>query len=53
MYGCEIWAGEHMEPCERLQLKFLKMLLNVKNSTPSCMVYGELGMFPCYIEAKC
>ena len=47
LYGVEIWGFESLEWLERLYLKFLKILLNVKMSTPSVMVYGELG---CFIE---
>ena len=39
--------------CEKLQLKFMKLVLNVRSSTPTCMVLGELGKFPVSIDAKC
>ncbi|XP_025099686.1 uncharacterized protein LOC112567141 isoform X3 [Pomacea canaliculata] len=53
LYGSEIWAFESLDMCDRMQLRFLKMLLNVKSSTPTCMVLGELGTFPVSIFAKC
>ena len=46
LYGCEIWGYESLATIEAFHLRFLKMLLRVKQSTPSFMVYGELGEFP-------
>ena len=31
---------------ERIQLKVLKYLFNLKKSTPTYMIYGELGIVP-------
>jgi hypothetical protein len=53
LYGCEVWAHENMEVCERLQLKFIKLLLKLRISTPTCMTLGEVGMFPVSLDAKC
>jgi len=53
IYGSEIWALETLELCDRLQLRFLKILLNLRTSTPNCIVLGEVGKFPVSIEAKC
>ena len=53
LYNCEVWAHEKMELCDKLQLKFLKMILNVKTSTPTCMVLGEVGCYPVSLDAKC
>jgi hypothetical protein len=53
LYGCEIWAYENMDVVTKLQLRFLKLLLGVKVSTPTCMVLGELGRYPIELEAKC
>ncbi len=39
--------------CVRLQLRFLKMVLGLKTSTPSCMVFGETGSYPVEIEINC
>jgi hypothetical protein len=33
-------------------LKFYKILLNLKSSTPNYMVYGELGRYPIDIDIK-
>ena len=53
LYGCEIWACEKMEVISKLQLRFLKLTLGVKVTTPTCMVLGEVGRYPIEIEAKC
>ena len=37
---------------ERVHLKFCKIILHVKKSTPDFMVYGELGRFPLGIYVK-
>jgi hypothetical protein len=35
-----------------MQLSFCKLLLELKTSTPSYMIYNELGWFPIEIEIK-
>ena len=52
LYGCEVWGYEKLDIIEKLRLKYLKFVLNVKSSTPSCMVYGELGIHPLEIDVK-
>jgi hypothetical protein len=52
LYGCEIWGFSNIELLERVQLKFCKLLLNLKKSTPNCMVYGELGVYPLSVSVK-
>ncbi len=46
LYGCEIWGFENNSILDRLHLKFCKMLLGIKKTTPTCMVLGELGRLP-------
>ena len=53
LYGCEVWGYENLEVCERMQLKFLKIVLHLRRSTPTCMVLGELGTYPVSLDAKC
>ena len=48
-YSCEIWNFCNFRDIERVHLKFCKLLLNVKASTSSMGVYGELGRYPLYI----
>ncbi len=52
LYGCEIWGFGKNDVLERIHLKFCKIILNLKSSTPNYMVYGELGRFPIDIDIK-
>jgi hypothetical protein len=52
LYGCEVWGFGKNEVLERVHLKFCKILLNLKSSTPNYMVYGELGGYPIDIDIK-
>ena len=42
-YGCEVWGYELFEQIEIFHRNFLRTLLNVRNSTPKAMIYGELN----------
>ena len=46
LYASEIWGFENKNSIERVHLQFCKSILKVRNSTPNCYVYGELGRFP-------
>ena len=50
LYGCELWGVGNIESIERVQLKFYKQTLGLKKSTPSNMIYGELGITPLDID---
>jgi hypothetical protein len=52
LYGCEVWGFCKNEVLERVHLKFCKILLNLKSSTPNYMVYGELGRYSIEIDIK-
>ena len=52
LYGCEVWGFGKHEVLEQVHLKFCKILLNLKLSTPNYMVYGELGRYPIDIDIK-
>ena len=52
LYGCEIWGYKKRIIHERLHLKFCKMVLKLKQSTPNVMVYGEAGRFCLEYYAK-
>ena len=52
MYGSEVWGFENIDVLEKVHLKFCKMLLNLKNSTPNFMIYGELGRYPLQLNVK-
>ena len=53
LYGCEIWGFGNVEIIDRVFLKFLKMILGIKQSTPNFMVYGETGTYPISIDIHC
>ena len=46
LYSCEKWGYENIDVIERVHVRFLKHILNLKSSTCSFMVYGETGRFP-------
>ena len=50
LYGCEIWGFCNLDIIERVQLRFYKYIFNLKTSTPSVMIYGELGILPLRID---
>ncbi|MEW8546895.1 MAG: reverse transcriptase family protein [Candidatus Thiodiazotropha sp.] len=52
LYACEIWGFGNLDIIERVQLKFYKFILNLKKSTPSYMIYGELGVYPLKIDIQ-
>ena len=54
LYGCEIWGLGNIDIIERVHLKFCKLILNLKKSTPIFMIYGELGIYlmSVYIELR-
>lgn len=52
LYGCEVWGYCNTSLIERVQLKFLKSIFNLKQSTPTVMVYGEFGVFPIKIDIQ-
>ena len=51
-YGCEVWGFTNADIVDRLQLKFLKIVLRLRRSTPSHMIYGETGMYPIALTIK-
>ena len=50
LYGCEIWGVGNNTMIERVQLNYYKRIFGLKKSTPSYMLYGELGIMPVEIE---
>ena len=52
-YGSEIWGFGNLDILEKVQLKFYKYIFNLKTSTPSAMIYGELGILPLRIDIQC
>ena len=52
LYGSEIWGFENLDILERVHLKFCKLILHLKQTTPSFIVYAELGRHPIHIDVK-
>ena len=50
LFYCEVWGFGSIEVIERVQLKFMKYILKLKNSTPNYIVYSKLGMMPLKID---
>ena len=50
LHGCEVCGFSDYYVIEKNHLKFCKLILHLKQSTPNCMIYGELGRFPLYID---
>ncbi len=51
-YGCEVWGLRRADPMDKFHRAFLKFILRVKKSTPNCFVYGELGVYPLFIDRQ-
>lgn len=51
-YGAEIWGFHKSPDIERVYVKFLKQILNVRQQTTHVSVYGELCCFPMYIQRQ-
>jgi hypothetical protein len=51
LYGCEVWGFSDNYVIEKIHLKFCKLILHLKQSTPNFMIYGEFGRFPLYINS--
>jgi hypothetical protein len=52
LYGCEIWGFGNNDILEKVHLKFCKIILQLKATTPNCMIYGQLGRYPLDIDIK-
>ena len=52
LYGCEVWGIDNLQFLEQFQLRFCKLILNLKASTPNCMIYGETGQMPLELQIK-
>jgi len=51
-YGSEIWGYENIDILKKQHVQFCKLLLNLKTSTPNCMLIGEVGRYPLNITEK-
>ena len=46
LYGSEIWGVGDITKIELFERKFMKKLLKVSYTTPTCIIYAELGNIP-------
>ena len=49
-YGSEVWGFSQADKLETLYLRYLKNMLCVRSSTPSCFVYKESNVFPLIVN---
>ena len=53
LYGSDAWgANISNTKTDKVQLEYLKLVLSVKQSTCTIMVYGETGRFPIDLDAQ-
>ena len=52
LYGSEVWGVQGLICIDKVHIKFLKILLGVRQQTPNYAVYGELGRFPLSVICK-
>ena len=52
LYGCEVWCHQMSDLARKLQLRFYKIILKLGKSTPSNMVFGEIGQLPIDVQIK-
>lgn len=52
LYASEIWGFNNVKILEKVQLRFLKAIFNMKSSTPNNMLYGEFGVFPIELDIQ-
>ena len=51
-FGCEIRGTGNNEILERVQLNYIKQIFGLRKSTPSYMIYVELGIMPLNIDIQ-
>ena len=52
LYGCEVWGYSNLKQLEVFHRKFIKEILNIDLSAPSCIVYGDSGTLPVINHVK-
>ena len=52
-YGCDVWGHGMTEMASKVQSKFYKLVLRLRQSTPTLMVHGEVGKYPIEVLVKC
>ena len=51
-YCNEVWGLAKADPIEKFYCSFLRSVLGVKSNTTNCYAYGELVVFPLYVERR-
>ena len=49
LYGSEVWGFGNLNVLERVVLKYLKLILSMKTSTPNFMIYRGLSYLHRYL----
>ena len=49
-YSCEVWGFSEAKQLETLHLQYLKLLLGVRKTTPTCIVYKETKRYPLILQ---
>ena len=52
LYAAEVWGVVKYETVERIQLFAIKKFLGVTKKTPNCLVTGETGRYPLFIDSR-
>jgi hypothetical protein len=52
LYGSEVWGIEYVNIIDRFELRFYKFILNLKQSTENCMLYGDSGIYALFIKSR-
>ena len=52
LYGTEVWGVQGLNCIDKVHIKFLKILLGVRQQMPYYAGYGELGRFPLSVICK-
>ena len=52
LYGTEVWGCENVDLIDQFYLKVCQSLLDVKQTTPSVMIYGELDTTALHLKIK-
>ena len=52
LYGTEVGGCENVDIIDQFYSKFCKSFLDVKQTTPSVMIYGDVGTTPLHLKIK-
>ena len=52
LYGSDVWGIYNTHEVDKINLRFSKLILGVKQQTPNASVFDELGRFPLIVICK-